>query len=332
MPRSHPRLFRLAAVLLGLAVAGLLAEGGLRLMGVLPAQRNPLSGFHRADPLLGWRGVPHLEARFVRPEFDVVVAHGPLGFRAPGESHDRSGPILAVAGDSFVWGWGVQQGEVLTDRLEGALDRPVRNLGLNAAGTAQQVLLLEEFAADAPDALLLFFHNDLKDNTDRRGGERPVFDVDAGGLVLRPPSRARGGALFRRSRLLSLIRLQVDRVLAARRGGPPGIPACDDPNAWALEAGLLARAAVAGPRLRLVYVPTVAEVQTGSSCRDGLATLGSSLGLPVLDPGPALAHACREWSGVGDPCYYARDGHWTARGHRVVADAVAEWLLAESPR
>ncbi len=328
MPRSPPRLLRLGAVLLGVAVAALLGEVALRGAGALPAQRNPLSGFHEWDPRLGWRGVPELRARFVRPEFDVVVEHGPDGFRAPGRPLPRSGPTLAVLGDSFVWGWGVGQGEVLTDHLAHRLDRPVRNLGLNAAGTAQEMLLLESRASTAPEALLLFFHNDLGDNTDARRGERPVFALEGGVLASRPPTRRRGGALFRRSRLLSLVRLEVDRILAAGRGGATGTPVCDDPAAWALEATLLARAARVGPRLRLVYVPAASELEARSSCHDGLKAISDALGLPLLDLRPGLGAACPEGRGHGAPCYFLRDGHWTARGHRAAAELLAAWIEA----
>jgi hypothetical protein len=320
------RFHRVAAVLLGLGLACLLGEIGLHLAHVLPAQRNPLSGFHEADQRLGWKGSPDLEARFVRPEFDVVIRHGADGFRLAAPPTPSAGRELAVLGDSFVWGWGVEQGEVVTDHLARLLARPVRNLGLNAAGTAQEVLILEAYAQTADDALLLFFHNDLRDNTDRRRGERPVLRAGQTGLVLEPPSRRRRGALFRGSRLLSLVRLQVDRVLAARRRGAPGIPVCDAPSEWELEELLLRRGASAGPRLHLAYVPTAAEVGAASSCRDGLETLGESLGLPVLDLGPGLGEQCSEGHGPGAPCYYALDGHWTARGHRIAAELLADWL------
>jgi len=321
--RLRPVAIRIAAALLGLVLAGAVAELGLRLAGVLPAQRNPLSGFHVADDELGWRGAPGLEARFVRSEFDVVVRHGDDGFRAP-EAEPGDGDLLAVLGDSFVWGWGVGQGEVLTDRLARLTGRPVRNLGLNAAGTGQQVLILERFAGDATDALLLFFHNDLRDDRDARGGERPLFRLVDGELVL-SPARPRGrGALFRRSRLLSLARLQVDRVLAAGRGGPPGVPSCED---WSLERALLERAAAAPPRLRLAYVPTAPELVTGSSCRDGLVALGAELELPVLDLTGPLADGCPEGdSADAPPCYFPQDGHWTARGHLLAAQALAARL------
>jgi len=60
-----------AAALAGALLAGAALELVLRIAGAPPAVANPLYGFHRSDPALGWIGTPGLRQRFARAAFDV---------------------------------------------------------------------------------------------------------------------------------------------------------------------------------------------------------------------------------------------------------------------
>jgi hypothetical protein len=54
---------------------------------------------------------------------------------------------------------------------------------------------------------------------------------------------------------------------------------------------------------------------------DRLARFGTEAGIPVVDlRGPLRAHA-------GELLYFPRDGHWTPRGHRVAAEAIAAAIM-----
>jgi hypothetical protein len=51
---------------------------------------------------------------------------------------------------------------------------------------------------------------------------------------------------------------------------------------------------------------------------------GAEAGIPVVDlREPLRAHA-------DEPIYFVRDGHWTPRGHRVAAEAIAA-AIAQRP-
>ena len=134
-PRGGRRLlFAVLAILLSLLATAVVGEGVLRLAGYSPANVNPLKSFHEFDPVLGWRGRKLYTARFKRPDFDVVIAHNAAGFRKQvnlDAKLNQAPHRVFVFGDSFVWGWGVAQGEVFTDRMNLLLPNySVHNYGI----------------------------------------------------------------------------------------------------------------------------------------------------------------------------------------------------------
>jgi lysophospholipase L1-like esterase len=179
---------RLVALALSVAVALVSAEVGMRLAGYSPAYVNAMGSFHQPDPVTGHRGRPNFSARFKTPQFDVLVAHDQHGFRR----QDFQNPLSAasrrlfVFGDSFVWGWGVDQGEVFTDCMSRRMPAwHIENLGINGTGTVAQY---ELFANECRDhlhsgdvVLVVFFGNDFSDNVE---GTRRAEVVDGNVVVL----------------------------------------------------------------------------------------------------------------------------------------------------
>jgi hypothetical protein len=183
-------LRRLALVLAGVLVAALLSEIILRTVYTVPEVANPLYSFHESDPVLGWRCKDDVRMRFRRPDFDALIAQGPDGWRQPDPPPpaDPTRRVL-VLGDSFTWGWGVDQGEVFTDRIQRRLDDVgIYNRGVNGFSTGQEYLLLQqELEKHDYDAVaLMFFQNDVGDNVNPKRGRRPLFTLADGTLV--PPS------------------------------------------------------------------------------------------------------------------------------------------------
>ena len=349
MKRSLHRLF---AVALGALFALVAVDLFMRWTDAAPLQRNPLSGFHRTDRELGWLGTPDFRARFRRPEFDVVIETGPDGFRRPALDPmelDPGAPRVAFLGDSFTWGWGVEQGEVFTDHLRllagGSLD--VRNCGVNAFGTGQQLLLLERLSdtTQIDQAVVVFFGNDLKDNTDPKGGKRPWFRLEGDDLVRenQPVRRGVAGAwreLWRRSPALSMLRFQANEVAAALEAAveePEAEPARTEQTVreerWRVQIAILtelrAFCAQRGIRLRVLGVPGRAEVEPSegddrASQTSPVARLGEvseRLGIEYLDLTAPLRARAGEAEGA---LYYPQDGHWTEDGHRAVAEVLHE--------
>src|SRR5262245_26055131 len=106
---------KLGLVMMGLLLAGFIAEIMLRVTDVVADFERPLSSSHQSDAYLGWSGKPNLSLRFRRPEFNVLVEHDAEGWRQPKPARPAvpTSRIL-VLGDSFTWGTGVSQGEVFT--------------------------------------------------------------------------------------------------------------------------------------------------------------------------------------------------------------------------
>ncbi len=164
-------LFRILAVILSTVTACALAEGALRVSGYWRHYANPFRSFHEFDPELGVRGRPNLRGQLINHEVDVLIEHDEHGFRQSvhprGSSADRG--HVFMLGDSFIWGYAVGQGKVVTDRMEELLAGPqVHNFGLCSAGTLIEYMIFEKYVDSrlrpGDTVVLSFYGNDFNDN------------------------------------------------------------------------------------------------------------------------------------------------------------------------
>jgi hypothetical protein len=314
-----------------LLLLGLALELGLRLSGGPDDAAHALYSFHQSDPVLGWIGQPNLRKRFVSREFDVIVEHDAGGFRKPEPARPAAAARhVLVLGDSFTWGSGVGQGEVYTDHLQRSLAPSVSvvNRGINGVGTAQQYLLLQrELAARRYELVLLqFTPNDVDDNVDKKRGRRPWFVVEKGELVARNPQprplMSASKRFFReQSRLYNLVSFRLSLLQRRSSSKKP-----------------LAERATRHEDLR--EQPGFEVTRELLRAMDGIAREhGAAFFVVYGHPGDPLAYASAEElcarAGVGwldlVPALRARSGltltftynhHWTADGHRAVAEAL----------
>jgi lysophospholipase L1-like esterase len=312
---------------------------------------NPLYSFHDSDPVLGWRGRPHVRLRFRRPQFDVEIAHDGQGWRA-GEPSAPAAPArrLLVLGDSFTWGWGVPQGAVYTDHLQRARpDVAVDNRGVNGFGTGQEYLLLQQaLAARRADVVVVqFFFNDVADNVDGKRERRPLFRLDGDRLV--PPSgtlRPLNGPVRRwlkdHSRAFLLLDFATRPLAGGNAAAPPLQPATDAaaPVDWRTVPGgaLTERLLVAivdvatarGARVAIAYAPHRLELTAPDAvppavraARALARAAAGRAGAQWIDLTPALAAAAER-----APVLFPGDEHWTPAGHAAVAAALLDVLPA----
>lgn len=332
---------RLLGIGLGLLIGLLLAEGLLRVLGYSPAHVNPLRAFHCADPVLVYRGRPNVEGRFRREQFDVAIRHGPRGFRMPEFSRDpgTTDGTVHVFGDSFTWGWGVETGEVLTDKLRHALPgHAVHNYGINASGTALQVKLFEsEVAADvAPGdrVVLMFFYNDFFDNTHatrlhgRVEGDRVVEvtpESDFGpsfGIWLKEHSYlANFGAhvwdLQKANR----------HAMAQREAADPRGPGPTAEHIRVTGHFLSRFRGLCDERkaeLTVVWVPDSRDVKARAAGQPStffaaFLAMTQALGITVFDPTDAFVAAGTTEAAL----YFDGDEHWTPAGHALIGELLA---------
>ncbi len=193
-------LFPLAALTLALITACGTVELGLRVFGYGRSYTNPMGSFFERDGELGCRGKANFVGRFRRTDFDVLVEHDENGFRrsespAAGTMYSWSAAQhdVYVLGDSFVWGYGVGQHDLLTNRMEPLLrGRRVHNLGLIGAGTVDEYLLFQKHVSDrlrpGDTVVLVFFNNDFGDNVGRHSSGGVYATIDNGQVRVVPPA------------------------------------------------------------------------------------------------------------------------------------------------
>lgn len=138
-------------------------------MRVLAPQEAPQVHLFRVDPAVGMRGLPNVERR-IRFGFDSIrVRMSSRGYRGREYDWDRPAPLrLFGIGDSFTFGFGVEEEETFLARIEAALgpDAEAINAGVPGFGPDNALRLLE---ADGPGlrphvVLFGFFvGNDLAD-------------------------------------------------------------------------------------------------------------------------------------------------------------------------
>ncbi len=137
-----------AALLVAATAATLVcAEAGLR---VFAPQTVPMEGLFREDPAVGLRHVPQFQGRIRTAEHDVAVSINSDGYRD--REYPPRGPAFRVLGlgDSFAFGFGVEEPECYLSRLEQmTAERGVEviNAGHSGMGPDNEALLLE---ADGP--------------------------------------------------------------------------------------------------------------------------------------------------------------------------------------
>lgn len=107
---------------------------------------------------------PNLDLTFVRAR----VQTNSCGMRSPERPIKKPAGVFRIAllGDSFTFGWGVEQHETFAQRLENNLNRisqgsprfEVLNFGVPGYSTFQEIALFEERGLDFdPDAVLVYF-------------------------------------------------------------------------------------------------------------------------------------------------------------------------------
>jgi len=350
--KALPALLLIAAT----AAVGLAAEAAVRWLrpGFVAGPDPSGNPFWRYDPELGWANREGEKGIFSRPEFSTHVSINAMGFRDPERSPgDAGGPgegrdpfRIAVFGDSFTWGHGVEDDEVFTRLLERDLRGPeVWNLAVSGYATDQELLTFRKTAPLVRPKLVLVMvsRNDFTGNTQTLslGYAKPRFVPAGDRLALegspvpRTPAWARALRWMRvRSALVNGVAALVEGDASAEGGEPEAGRDEEIRITLALLDAFAAESATAGARLAVGLVPSTAHVYTQSIPPiekrrfDAIRSWGSERGVAVLDlVGPFRD----EFESAGTRLHYPRDRHWNAAGHRLAARAIRRMLEAASP-
>jgi lysophospholipase L1-like esterase len=248
-------LGRAALAVLGLALALLMLEGGVRVMGIAPPA-DPLPPLWEPHPYLGWFHIPNSGglwySEYGEYQTDVHINARGLRDREIGYDNPQNAYRILVLGDSYAEGLHVALEETLPKQLETRLADPghpveVINGGVSGWGTDQEAIFyaIEGFRYE-PDLvlLLLFTRNDMLNNygpleAARMGSvQKPFFRMEGYELVVppfpfepppgtgseNPPLLAFGDWLRARSALYRLTTPYLRNIPATRRAlGPLGL-------------------------------------------------------------------------------------------------------------
>ena len=277
------------------------------------------------------------------PWHGVSVSYDRNGFR---NDTDLEGVDVAVIGDSFVEGAIVRAGDTFSRQLAVLVGASTVNLGQAAYGPQQELLVLERFARPlAPRVVIwcVFGGNDLLDVTLYEQARDSAARVHLPGTVSQR-------SLTRNALLRLSIHTTPDpgpsATARAQRGtlrdehvwfGRNTAPWSD--HQWQVLTDTLREAhSQCAPTVRFVvaYVPRKFTVYGDLVTDKGTAlqawtrtTLPAELGawcqeadIRFCDLTPALRKATLD----GVQTYHPDDTHWNAEGHRIAAEAVAEFI------
>jgi len=115
------------------------------------------------SPKLFYTLKPNVSYTFSNPEFSTHVVANKLGFRGSDQSLDK--PNVICIGDSFTFGWGVEQQETFASQLQASNRYKVVNAGIPSYGTAREITSLFCFDCSHVSCIpIQFCSNDLEEN------------------------------------------------------------------------------------------------------------------------------------------------------------------------
>ncbi len=299
------------------------------------------------DPLVGWKLPPGAVLPEVTDEYSVTYRANRQGFRSRRDfslersslesdpletsSLERSsleavspgapGRRIALIGDSYTFGSGVEDDETFAALLEARLpDTWCDNFGIGAWGIDQMWMALRHYALPLePDLVILsFIRYDLDRSLsayrrDHVWRWKPTFRLSGGELVPLTLDSRPGAAvrfLTQKSRLYRVWR-KLENSLSRRFAVG---------YRWRLNRALFAAirddCRRAGVPLVVVHVPI-----NRRSPAPVLAREFAELDVAFLDLEPLLP-------ADADALYYPRDRHFNAAGHRFAAEAIHRFLVA----
>lgn len=354
--RSISTAKKIFALLIAVAFIAILGEAALRLLAPFPDYTlYCIRSFpDQYDPLLGYAGVPNLDTWFILPDFKHRIVNNSRGYRDRERAYDKGGrKRIVVLGDSTTWGWGVESGERFSDVIEKRLEGwEVINLAQAGYSTDQELLVLEsEGLKYRPDVVILLFdRNDVVEGNNAKiidGMQpKPFFVEEDGRLALKNNPVPFDGAYWMQKRML------------AGCYGVPGDGA--SPRPWRywrdrvftrshlynwivfrLAHPIWSKPAQADERRdrkelekNMELTKRLLEEMNGLCTRNGARLLIADVpsyysqllkefcagqNIPYIDLQPCLKGRIR-------PIEHRKVGHWTAYGHRVVADAMIDYL------
>jgi hypothetical protein len=261
--------------------------------------------------------------------YNVEVRFNSLGFRESKSLQVSGADSIFVVGDSFGFGWGVEEPLRFSNVLEDRLGRLVFNIStaeVDFDGYDHLLQYAEENGARIGTLIVgVCMENDLREY----GPAGPAQMEQA-------PMPGVKTVLAEHSAIYGLATVLVHRTpwlqRAATRAGLliPDLPAVaeSEPDDAVRSSAARLRRLVGGRRSVILIVPSRAlwagsdaNRRRAARTHDAFVRLLRQAGLRVVD-----VRAAFERQGEPLTLHFANDRHWTAAGHRIAADALARTL------
>jgi hypothetical protein len=189
---SRAILINVSLIILSTFITLALSELVVRTLGFQPMYVSPeRDRFWKYDSLFGWAHKPGQEGIFETPQFRTHVRINDKGLRDRSHSYEgqNDGQRILVLGDSFAWGYGVEESERFSQILEKSLDVEVVNAGVSGYSTDQELLWYknEGIKYDTDLVILVIAGNDVGDNEQPLVSTiyyKPKFVIENGQLIL----------------------------------------------------------------------------------------------------------------------------------------------------
>lgn len=260
-------------------------------------------------------------------DFDLQISFNALGLRDPRDWRQAPPRALVALGDSFTFGYGVQETERYSTRLEALLGEPVYNVALpeNVVGY-QRFLAYVESQGPRVERLVvgICMENDLQDYRDSRTVAEMTGGQGGARLWLQTHSAlylAASYSLQANPHLRALLeRVGISRTRTDEVARNPDSDAVLEATRAQLEKIVAQRDAT------ILIIPSRALWKGGNEpverrMHDRFVALLRERGWRVADP-----RARFERDGRPLDFYFATDPHWNAAGHQVAAEELAAVL------
>ncbi len=278
-----------------------------------------------ADPFIGWKMWPNLYRRADAKEFSNVYFSNAQGFRSQYD-FDSGRPLerIAIVGDSFAFGIGVNHGETFGEVLDGELrNAVVYNFAMPGFGLDQMWLTARYYALPYKPSLLIVclisesFTRSQEAYREVEGWNKPTFRL-ADGQLVQQTTADRPGPLIRFLEHHSVMwRLSRVGSRAVAHYVPHG-------EWWQLNTTIIrqirADAATQSVPTVFVMIPTYYWSSFPALARH---LRHQDANLIDLSEDPGL-----DWQRM----YYPGDGHLNAAGHRHVAEVLHAWIQEKLPK
>lgn len=298
------------------------------------------------DPDLGWTNRPDKEAVLEKNGNSVTIHTNSLGLRGTREYPPEPAPgifrIFAV-GDSFTFGFGVEDGDSFPAQLEAADPRlEVFNMGVPGYGVDQIFLTMRKWGTVYhPDLFVVTLYPEDFWRATRAfndaGYGKPYFVHSNGGLELRhvpvptekrfsvnqfPAQYSRTSPTYwlLKSYLFRFSSRAFEKILKRLGAADP-----DSSPEWLLGRAILSETASyargQGVPVLFVLAPPLRWITgTTEPVEQSFLRFCSKEQVSCLDLTPVMKEEARRQS--ADALYIPDDHHWTREGNRIAADAI----------